>query len=244
MEATNGIIAFLDILGYQNFIDNNSVEKAVDILTKVFSGLKEAVAEDYKNWFKSPAPIGRVERVVIQTLSDSIIFHLPGERGATSVADWVTLLQAVRITQRRLFENGFPARGTVASGEYFFGNGFLVGRPFMDAFRLTQSLEFAGVVLTPNALTQLKSDWKRDRFALERFRGGVEFLAPLKDGREQKLYCISPLRQSEIGTDACRDVDAMVRRSFWHHQKDVPASVDIKVHNTIKFLTYWIYRRE
>jgi hypothetical protein len=137
MEATEGLVAFLDILGYQNFIDNSSVEKAVDILTDVFSGLKEAVAEDYKNWFKSPPSDSLVQQVVIQTLSDSIIFHFSTKPKATSVAGWMTLLQAVRITQRRLFDSGFPSRGTVASGKYFFGNGFLVGKPFMNAFRLT-----------------------------------------------------------------------------------------------------------
>ena len=244
MEATEGIVAFLDILGYQNFIDNNSVEKAVDILTKVFSGLKEAVAEDYKKWFPRSSSTTLVDSVKVQTLSDSIIFHLAIGPKATSTLNWATLLQTVRITQRRLFDNGFPSRGTIASGRFFFGNGFLVGRPFMDAFRLTQSLEFAGVVLTPNTFKQLKLDWKRAAFPLQKLVAGVEFLAPLKAGREEKLYCLCPLRKNEIGTEACRDIDGMVRRSFWRHQKDVPAAVDAKINNTIKFWRYWICRRE
>jgi len=246
MKATQGIVAFLDILGYQNFIDNNSVEMAVDILTKVFTGLKEASLSDYKNkWAKSGSPARRrFEDVIIQTLSDSIIIHLSTPQEAVSVDDWMTMLQTVRMIHRRLFDNGFPSRGTVASGQYFFRDGFLVGRPFMDSYRLTQSLEFASVVLMPEASTRIKQDFKRQDFNLGSFAGGVDFLAPLKQNREQKLFCLCPLRKSEIGTEVCRDIAGLVHRSFWHHKKDVPADVDAKINNTIKFWRYWICRNE
>ena len=245
MEATEGLVGFLDILGYQNFIDNNSVEKAVDILSNVFKGLKEAVVNDYRSTWAGPAAANkRFEDVIIQTLSDTIIFHLATPEQDILISDWMTLLQTVRVTQRRLFDNGFPSRGTVASGKFFFGDGFLVGKPFMDAYRLTQSLEFAGVVLTSQTLIRLKADLKKRQKSIQDFVGGVEFLAPLKDGREVKMLCLCPLRRREIGTEVCRDIAGMVHRAFWQHQKDVPASVDMKINNTIKFWRFWICRKE
>jgi hypothetical protein len=36
----------------------------------------------------------------------------------------------------------------------------------------------------------------------------------------------------------------LVHRAFWQHQKDVPAVVDVKINNTIKFWRYWICRKE
>jgi len=147
IQSTQGIVAFLDILGYQNFIDNNNVKKAVEILDNVFANLKEAVIEDCnKLWTKSDKGLAIFENVKIQTLSDSIIIHLANSGKTSSWRDWTIVFLTVRIVQRRLFDNGFPSRGAVASGEYFFRDGFLVGLPFMDAYRWTQKLEFAGVV--------------------------------------------------------------------------------------------------
>ena len=119
MKPTQGLVAFIDILGYQNFIDNNSVEKAVDILTEVFTGLKDAVIEDYRNsWIKRPDETNkRFEDVTIQTLSDSIILHFPARGAMFPMRDWLTFLQTTRVIQRRLFDNGFPSRGAIASGE-------------------------------------------------------------------------------------------------------------------------------
>jgi hypothetical protein len=246
MKPTNGLVAFLDILGYQNFIDNNSVEKAVDILAEVFNGLKDAVIEDYRNsWIKQASESNkRFEDVTIQTLSDSIILHFPIEGKNFPMRDWLTLLQTARVIQRRLFDNGFPSRGAIASGKYFFRDGFLVGRPFMDAYRLSQSLEFVSIAMTPEAFTRFKTDSKFAKSDWVRFPGGVEFLAPVKGNREERLYCLCPLRKNEIGTEACKNLAALVQRSFWRHQKDVPATVDVKVSNTIKFWTYWICRKE
>jgi hypothetical protein len=244
MEPIQGIVAFLDVLGYQNFIDNNSVGKAVEILTNVFTGLKEASVEDYKTRWVKPgvAAKRRFEDVFIQTLSDSIIFHFQTPKGSIPISDWMTFLQIVRVTQRRLFDNGFPARGAVACGQYYFRDGFLVGRPFMEAYRLTQSLEFAGVVLTAEASTRMKGDFKNQNVALRGFAGGVDFLVPMKENREGKFYCLCPLRLGEIQTEILSDVAELVYQSFWQHQKDVPANVDLKITNTIKFWRYWVCR--
>ena len=48
IKPTRGIVAFLDILGYQNFIENNNVEKAVEILMRAFDGLKDVVLQDIR----------------------------------------------------------------------------------------------------------------------------------------------------------------------------------------------------
>jgi hypothetical protein len=244
MKAIQGIVAFVDVLGYQNFIDNNDVGKAVEVLTKVFKGLKEAAVKEYsEKWTSSAAPKRRFEDVVIQTLSDSIIFYLETPERAIRVGDWITFFQLVRVTQRRLFDNGFPSRGAVASGDYYCSAGFLVGRPFMDAYRLTQSLEFAGVVLTPDTFTHIKEDFSGQKCDLRHYPGGVDFLVPMKGNREEKLFCLCPLRRREIGTSILNDIAGLVHGSFWYHQKDVPASVDAKINNTIKFWRYWICRR-
>lgn len=246
MTSTFGLVGFYDILGYQNFIDNNSVEKAVEILNGVFTGLKAAVIQDYQNTWSGKASNARrrFDDVVIQTLSDSIILHLPVKQPEFPMSDWLTFLQTSRVIQRRLFDNGFPSRGAIATGKYYCRDGFLVGRPFMDAYRLSQSLEFSGSAMTPEAFQRFKDNAKHEQADWRHFPGGVEFLAPMKGSREEKLYCLCLLRKNEIGTRLSRDVEKMVNRSFWRHDKDVATFVDLKVANTIKFLNYWICRKE
>ena len=113
----------------------------------------------------------------------------------------------------------------------------------MSSYRLSQSLEFAGTALTPEAFEKFKSDSRRQKAKWQRFPGGVEFLAPLRGNFEQRLYCLCPLRKNEITGELGRDVPSLVRSSFWRHDKDVPAVVDAKLNNTIKFWSYWICRK-
>jgi len=173
-----------------------------------------------------------------------LILHFPIQGDTFPTRDWLTFLQTTRVIQRRLFDNGFPSRGAIASGKYFFRDGFLVGRPFMDTYRLSQNLEFVGAAMTAECFQRFRLDSKKGRAQWQRFPGGVEFLAPLKGNREEKLYCLCPLRKNEIDSEFSQNIHALVCSSFWRHDKDVPAAVDRKINNTVKFWTYWICRKK
>jgi hypothetical protein len=71
----------------------------------------------------------------------------------------------------------------------------------MDAHRLTQKLEFVGAAIVLEAFHQWKSSCSVTGKEWQRFIGGVDFLAPLKENHEEKLFCLCPLRATEIGTE-------------------------------------------
>lgn len=245
LAPKDGIVGFLDILGYQNFIDNNDVSKAVAILAHVFTDLKDAVLERLQeNWVKLEKKGAEAfSRLSIHTLSDSTILHLPSTAKSDPALDWLIMLTTSRIIQRRLFDNGFPSRGGISSGKYYFKDGFLIGKPFMEAYRLSQQLEFASIALTPSARDAFFSAIRKAGALPPRYKGAVDYLAPLKN-QELKLYCLSFLRVDEISKIRCADLPKFVASSFWMHGKDVPSEVDKKITNTVKFLTFWICRRE
>lgn len=243
MKPTPGIVAIIDLLGYQNFVDNNNASDAVTILQDVFSNLKEAVISDYTaTWTKATQPdILRFEHLVIQTFSDTIVIHIPfEEKKQKQPLTWLAILQTVRILQRRLFERGFPSRGAIDCGEYFFDNNFLVGKPFMDAYRLGQQLELAGTALTDAAEKRFKRDMG---LIWEKFVGGIHYLAPFKNRVQKNCFLLSILRGNEIDTGLESNLEHFVYASFWKHGKDVPHEVDEKVFQTVKFLRFWLCKR-
>jgi hypothetical protein len=245
MKSNNGIVAFLDILGYQNFIDRNDVSVAVAILNDAFANLKELVAEDFKtNWTKVTNNAGLFfDKLIIQTLSDSIILHLPVEDDdPTALAfSWATILQCVRVLQRRLFDRGFPSRGAISVGEYYFAEGFLVGKPFMEAYRLSQSLDLAATALTPAAYTQANDAYSKIYKGLSHYKGGAFYLTPLK-GKEESYFLLSPLRPEETASLLQKDLAQWVHQVFWMHEKEAGISVDLKIANTVKFFRFCIIK--
>jgi hypothetical protein len=240
MNSKNGITGFIDILGYQNFIAKNRVSAAVDIISSSLFNLKENVISEINDENK-----GKISSAVtfdllhIQTLSDSIIIHYPLDElsGFDLLIMWSAVLNFVRRLHQRLWNEGFPSRGAIDYGEYFFEQGFMVGKPFMEAYQLSQRLELAAVALTPNAALLFQRIIE-DEIGPDTYSNARNYLTPVRGGQES-LYMLSP-NTEELIEAAKTDLAQWVYQKFSAHDKDVGLEVDAKIANTVKMCRFWI----
>lgn len=73
---------------------------------------------------------------------------------------------------------GFPVRGCVEVGPVCFASNAIVGRPYVNALKISDSLDFSGVVVTEEALKYCKD---HENTALKgNFFDTVELLVPVK----------------------------------------------------------------
>lgn len=163
-RTKTGIIAFCDILGYRDILQNN--DPAI-VARDVISAIKAAEFEvNNLHTTNLPSNIDRAE--VAQklreyewiTFSDTIaLFHqypndaLPSDKYISWLVTIINLIYLFQYTT----EKGLPLRGSVSFGNYYHDGPHFAGRPIVDAYDHSQSLCLSALALHNSALDELNS---------------------------------------------------------------------------------------
>lgn len=238
-----GLIGFFDILGYQNFLKNNSAtDSALEVL-RIINGIPGQVVKiPVKNAkeFTEDIFFSQFEKSFKHfVFSDTIIFTLnyPEEDNT----DWInrardTMSDYSSILFAKMFKNGLPMRGVIHEGDFIFEEMCFAGKAIVEAYQLCESLNMSGLVFSEQLGENMDEQKnKGSRFDHETY---FTYLTPVKNGGEKKLLNINWLEYLDDGeTSLCKnDIENYVLKSFWGHKKDCSISVDIKVRNTVKVM--------
>ncbi len=230
-----GLIGFFDILGYQNFLENNSaMDTAQQVLNIITSIPKELTS--YSELL-GPQDKGFVLKHLV--FSDTIVFTLDRPDG-NSDDEWTyQAIEYVAICSSLLagemFSNGLPMRGVIHEGEFVTLDMCLAGKGIVEAYKLCESLNFSGLVFTPGLGDQFIKKINNGEAINDSL---FSYLTPLRDGKEMRLINVNWIYSlSESERSQCKDdAENFVLKSFWAHQKDCAIAVDEKVRNTAKLI--------
>jgi hypothetical protein len=242
----NGLIAFFDILGYQSFLENNSASdtaasdaalNVLKLITEIPLGVKKLMAD-----FASDLPDKSNEAKEIANLikhlifSDTIVLSIEYPLGASSswkkaALAYITTFSGILFN--RMFDKGLPMRGVIEEGEFLIKDTCFAGKAIVNAYKLCDSLDFAGLVYS----SSLGDSLPRILNFQKTHPSMIPYLSPKNGLKEEKLIQINwilasldELKKKEI----LSDIETYVLRAFWAHNKDCPLSVDVKVQNTVK----------
>ncbi len=247
-----GFIGFFDILGYQNFLKNNSAEESInkvfDIIhntAKIGINITKEVASSPDLLEESKEKYERCSKALnYLVFSDTIVFTLEHQENANT-GDGFDNVQTLFIACCSAFvaamhHQGLPVRGVIHEEEFFIREHCLAGKGIIEAYQMCESLNFSGLVCTVDLSEKLlKENNKINNDSLRRFT----YQVPTKSGVDLKLVSINwieGLPDEELAK--CRsDIESYVLRSFWTHQKDCPDSVNTKVQNTVKVIRKMIH---
>ena len=270
VTAKTGLVGFFDILGYQQMLLANDVTSTarivVDVLAEVphlvVSGMFEdeglelvgvsdddVSADDLEAWSELEPYYQRVVRDETGWLlfSDSILVSLPIDLD-DGINLWgtrvVAFVEVCSFLLRRMFDVGLPLRGGISFGEFFIHDTFFSGRPIIDAYQHSESLQLSGCVLAPSAedlyrqMKQHATDQDLDgsiRGMLDQLC--VDYLIPKKRDRVETGPMLNwvnlPMRFFE---GLPPDLRQYVYSSFVAHNKDVVPAVQPKIENTEAFV--------
>lgn len=239
IKTSYGIVGFFDILGYANFLENNDPEEAARIVIANLLKLKKSLQNYHAELIPDSKPDLREARDVLKSIdslvfSDTILLTLAYPDGAnkgTKIMHWFLFLANAILLYRHLFDSGLPIRGALACGKFLVHETCFAGRNIIEAYRLAQHLDFAGVVLADSAAREV-SELK----IVEVFSACSllvqRYLAPLKDSGSRPLLTLAPSLITVPKETLPQDIRQYIVNTFWQHNKDLPPSEMKKIDNT------------
>lgn len=231
-----GIIGFFDILGYQNFLENNSeIDYAEKIIDMVLALPQEAIDSLKKN-FSSPLILEATNNIKHLIFSDTIVITIDLKPKNIEIKDYeysvyedivrdTMVLLATKLTSQ-MFALGLPIRGVLHEGEYLIKKYCLAGKAIVQAYQLCEKLNFSGAVCS-EVFEEKYINRKNDPVCYKLL---FFYLTPLKSITDKKMLNCNWMHYFEYQID----IEDFVLNAFWKHEKDCDASVDIKIHNTAK----------
>jgi hypothetical protein len=235
-----GLITFIDILGYQSFLENNSATDSALNVLRLVTNLPETVgARNQANWRKfweNKKQTPKLMAIEIEHLifSDTIVllYRYPSDDFVLDSSTFAYFSVQTIELMADLFTNGLPSRGVMHEGEFIIEGMCFAGRGIVEAYRACSELDFSGAVLTEHL-----AGWLSQQNELHVEHVFVDYLAPLKNG-ESKKKCLNWYhRLNPRDQERCdKDVIQFVSESFWAHRKDLPTSTDSKIRNTCKLI--------
>lgn len=246
----NGMIAFFDILGYQNIIINNDIEKVANIINDTILELPSKVQNDVLNTFtrlsekienKSLLNIvqDNFKRIDFLIISDSILIFLPIEESIYEKYPdicWMTFLLYCCVLLDESFKKGLPLRGAIEYGEYYKKEKCFAGKSIIEGYTLSNKLEFSGCVLCENAHNKIKACLDSELMNMFVF----EYLAPLNNNSERKLFILNWV--AHRSKNSFSDIRQFTLEAFHTHNKEVPVNALSKLNNTENIIRYCLMK--
>ncbi len=260
-----GLIGFFDILGYQNFLKNNSAEQSINKVFDIITSMPKIISDYSENWSKSienheifskfskkyanEFSLTRKHLVFSDTIVFTLplpSFHFPRYNFEIFMLGMFHMKMCSSLLINEMHNHGLPIRGVLHEGDFFLKDSCLAGSGIVEAYQLCELLNFSGLVCSKtlsdtfiqrcNSETTLINNNGDSLFAFS-------YPAPLKNGGDLNLVHVNwmevilGIKENIHYFDNCRDdVENYVLKSFWDHQKECPSSVDLKVHNTAKLI--------
>jgi hypothetical protein len=244
----DGLICVFDILGYKNFLKNNSVfdcaEKIKEIIANIPNNVKNELFGiiERKNEFKILIP--NIDAFINNNLhfvivSDTII--LVFDINDVEKYDFYLFiaLTYIRLFQENSFEKGFPLRGCIDIGSFYYYNNIFAGDTIVNSFQEAENLNFSGLIITDKALKIIKERDCNNIFVNEYI---YKYLAPLKNNIEEYKniieWAIDLKHMKEL------DIKQYIFESFHAHKKEVNLSTMEKLNNTEKIIRFFYMHRQ
>ena len=237
IPVQKGIVGIFDILGYENFLENNAVGEALGIVLDKFHEMPQSArssVEKLGKEFRWNDILDNTKSIVMSdTIFMSSAYGSPPEGRRWQI--WLVFLLQAAALQRKMFEFGLPIRGAISFGDYILKDSSFAGRPIIDAYRMGSQIEAAAIALTDEAAKEMESATADE--GIPACFPVVEYLVPLKGCSPRRLHTLNFMLVG--GTQSLKgDARQLVCECFWKHRKDIPPGAYDKLANTEMLLRF------
>ena len=142
-------IAFLDILGFKDKIENKTCKEILDIFNDIKNPLKKAYINEDGIWRE----IFSVQQVNFKCMSDSICMYID----ATAPDALLCLISACSIFQAKLLKREDPVlvRGAIVLGDIYAKDDITFGTGMTKAYQLEEnSAKYPRIIMTKETVLQ------------------------------------------------------------------------------------------
>ena len=237
-------IAFFDILGFKDLVNNNSHDYLKKLYFNDFDFSISASLNDVK-----ASIIGPIERAInSMTISDSIIFWTNND-SLESFYVIFTVASTLMITSLSM---GLPLRGAITNGKLSMSHGFydynqssikssLIGKPLVNAYELEKQQKWSGCIIDDKCIKLYKESIirrklvEKDPYGISNLINSdliVEYDVPLKSQSTDKKYVINWTKGGLFQHYSTSELES----AFSEHNKNTEREdVKTKIKNTLEF---------
>lgn len=252
----NRFIAHFDILGYKEFIVNNSIEYINRCNDHIFRESQTAVSQDgaYIDVPGGIAPDVRTAEINCMHFSDTILFWT----NSSTEQDFLKLVYVSYKFYWRSMQTTFAVRGAIGHGDFEFNpfqiqgqadtrffNSSLYGKALVDIYVKAENQDWAGCFIDDSALNALNQENQKivqEQTIYNLIYDSIIVLYPVpqKEGNKEYKHCLR-LMNGPLNNVAFRNGALEIKRIFNQHMNGKPLSPSVikKMHNTIEFLDYF-----
>lgn len=234
-------IAFFDILGFKEIIDNNSLAEVKVYFEHLVRDSQTAMSNN--KWVKPngrmPFPDLSKQKVNCLHISDSILFWTNGN----SNEDFIDLVEVCSSFYLLSIQGTFPLRGCLTFGEIdfkpltlnrninevMFYNYSIFGKGLVEAYLKAESLEFAGCLLDKRAISKVSDKLISDLIQDKKI---CKYKVPFKAGLNEE-YVFRPLNNDII---TVKRLEALFTFASKAQIAKMPDKVKNKFNNTKEFI--------
>lgn len=261
------LVAYYDILGFKELINNNPINIVVEKFTSIFNAIFSAsvrhsvrtgyTASDISVTYKkleldeNIADIfGVFEKETLLTplmFSDTLLLYSCNCKKGSDIffRELVKLILASRVISARLFNNMFPPRGAIAYGEFYVDKqkSIYCGKSLVEAAEWAENQEWIGTILCPSI--EVEANILIKDFNAEKYWEGVKNRehSIVRPGWDL-LQCDVPLK---TGTRKCFVINwasewnagGPVRDNYFSDVMTGDDRIDKKYTNTLNYLQNW-----
>src|SRR5437870_1541319 len=145
MNTEHGLIGLFDILGYQNFLKNNSAKEAAESALSSLAKLDTDLPKQLLERAGASQIASEIRLIKWLVFSDTILLTLgtdgKGDEGCWLA--WIAFIVQSGALWRHMFNFGLPLRGVITHGEFFVQNNCFAGKSIVGAYALSTSLDVA-----------------------------------------------------------------------------------------------------
>lgn len=244
MEKKNGIVTFIDILGYQNLIDNNDLDKVSEIIEKILDigpQVNTEVEKIFNTVLQTATKVLKPfdpKTLYFETtvISDSILItkSLNNEDEVQQILSIIAFIYGMMVLNRIALDNGISIKGAIEFGDYILNDKIFASKEILKAYRETLQMDFSGIVLSENFINNIRNISAKDTAkkiiinTLNTFLGVS--VCPLKNGLEKEYVLINWITGFE--TVIGNDLKQYLYKSFGLHNKTITRDVVVKIENT------------
>lgn len=241
------IIAYLDILGFKQLVQNNTLDELKTIYNDTLKDV-DLVLELGEQTIMSFTKDGWPDyKLNITIVSDSIILWNSND----SWEGFSGLLITIRAMCAMALTHGIPLRGAIVIGELdtlhykskYIDSQIILGNGLTKAFELEKKSKMMGCIISEEVVEHINNllasmSGKNIEEAFKENKYIIKYPIPTQNGSEY-LYCLNWI--SIIG-DKIRDIgniENMINEAFSEHNKSTDSDeVKSKIENTIKFIKH------
>ncbi len=255
---THKFIAFIDVLGFKDLVENNSHDNLVNFYERLFSssvavglakGQREFYTRDGKEYWQPKYSEISVNSLIV---SDSIIIWT----NDTNMKSFIDLIVTVKITMSHSFNIGFPLRGAIVEGNLSsFKNVYnsksdnstntLVGLGLVKAYKLEEEQDWSGCVIEDTCIETFekliishKEKTPDVATVNDLINTGLiaKYKVPFKSGPLKEKYVINWITKKK---DDVLLSEASMRKKFADYNKQVGDwKVEKIIKNTLDFVDH------